>query len=293
MFQSKVYASGKWASGTHDEERREGGLLYVKMASIQEEIEEEARTPPSPPSHKAAEAWSTRRKYGCVDNARRTKDLLDAEAYLGDEYEKATCSHPQGGGGVACDLGSAGLVLRASGSLPQEEGGGLGLQRTSVGARNYALFLQTMEERSGYGWSDSQSTVNFPSYYLERQDSGLSIISTISELAEDPDELDELDAFSEDEDEVEDGGEASESSKLEGEEETGDLPAEESAPNEVQMTRKCKKKISFWDGPDQKREQQTSSMVSLEKKKLTLLTKMMSRHFFLFSFRLKIIILQL
>jgi hypothetical protein len=243
MFQSKVYASGKWASGTHDEERREGGLVYVKMASIQEEIEEEARTPPSPPTQKAAEAWCTRRKFGRIDDARRTKDLLEADARPDDEYYN-------GGGNLtkpACDLGSTGLVLRASGCLPHEDAGGGGLQ--AGGGRNYALFLQNMEERNGYGWTDSQPTVNFPPYYLERQDSGLSIISTISELAEDTEELEELS------DEDEEGGQeaASLTTLVEegGKAEEG-LHTATSDTNLVQADKKCKKKISFWDRPEEK-----------------------------------------
>jgi hypothetical protein len=250
MFQSKIFAAGKWANGTHDEERREGGLMYVKMASIQEEIEEEARTPPSPPpTHKTAETWCTRRKLGRFDDARRTKDLLEAEAHLYDDHQQK--ANP-GDDRATCDLGSADLVLRASGSRPQpDDAGGRGQPGSG---RNFALFLQNMEERACYGWTDSQVTGTFPPYYLERQDSGLSIISTISE---DTDELDEyLDDEEEDDNEVlrktekqreDDAGSKSIEEKYELRKESS---TEERTDREMSEPKKSKKKLRFWDGPD-------------------------------------------
>ena len=238
MFQSKIFASGKWTSGTHDEERSEGGLLYLKMASIQEEVEEEAaRTPPSPssppPATKAADAWYTRRKYGCVDfDARRTKDLLQEATgiQLSDMSQEDSSSH------AACSLGSTGLVLRATAAADQAVSDVSVLRRPGSGSvRDYALFVQTMEERSGFGWtSESQLIENFPPHYLERQDSGLSNISTISELAEDLEDLDEL---SDDEEEEEDNRKRSKPEK--------EGPAATGA-----VVEKSRKKISFWDGQD-------------------------------------------
>jgi hypothetical protein len=257
MFQSFTFAAGKWASGTHDEERREGGLLYVKMASIQEEIEEEGRRTPSPPplpSHKVTDTWSTRRKLGRFDDARRTKDFLEVEAEPGDP----------GAERAACDLGSADLVLRAAGALPHLQEAGGGIER----GNNYTLLQR--EERAGYGWMDSKSTGTFPPYYLERQDSGLSVISTISELSE------ELDEFSDEENEEEEddqGGREDLTSRKEDDQSSagkdatvvlkaklGKSPGEEepvegsalglAGKQEIQPVKKCKKRISFREGED-------------------------------------------